>query len=91
MQLRFTTNDANPQSIVEAGLDAFSITMVDCCTTADGDIDNNGAVDGEDLRLYVEAAMGAPSMAALCHGDFNGDGILAADDVPPLVAACLAP
>lgn len=30
MQLRFTANDGNTQSIVEAGLDAFRVTYIDC-------------------------------------------------------------
>ena len=30
MRMRFTANDGNPQSIVEAGLDGFSVSSVDC-------------------------------------------------------------
>lgn len=29
-QMRFTVNDGNPQSIIEAGLDAFSVSQIDC-------------------------------------------------------------
>jgi hypothetical protein len=32
MRLRYTVNDDNPQSIVEAGLDAFSVSSVSCPT-----------------------------------------------------------
>ncbi len=30
MQIRFTANDADPQSIVEAGVDAFKVTQIQC-------------------------------------------------------------
>lgn len=30
MQIRFTANDADPQSIVEAGIDAFKVTQIQC-------------------------------------------------------------
>ncbi|MEE2941699.1 MAG: hypothetical protein VX460_15030, partial [Planctomycetota bacterium] len=30
MRMRFTANDGNPQSIVEAGIDGFSVSSVDC-------------------------------------------------------------
>jgi hypothetical protein len=33
MQIRFTANDGSPQSIVEAGIDAFEVTQIQCFET----------------------------------------------------------
>jgi hypothetical protein len=43
MKVRFTANDADPQSIVEAGIDGFNVTYYECvdpwvCGDVDGDL-----------------------------------------------------
>lgn len=92
--LRFTVNDANPQTVVEAALDGFRITSLVCepaCAGPTGDLDDNGLADGRDVSAFVHAALGTPTAAQICSGDFTGDGALDSDDTPGLVAALLSP
>ncbi|MFQ5429641.1 MAG: S8 family serine peptidase [Phycisphaerae bacterium] len=64
MMLRFTANDANPQSINESGLDAFRVSGFTCdftpapCPTVPGDMDGNSIVDGRDVQGFVGAMLG---------------------------------
>lgn len=90
MRVRFTANDGDPQSIVEAGLDAFSVVTLVCSSAADGDMDADDDTDGLDIRLFVDAILGNPSPSDVIHGDFTGDSELDADDVPGMVSALLA-
>ncbi|MBU8932995.1 MAG: M28 family peptidase [candidate division Zixibacteria bacterium] len=46
MQIRFTVNDADPQSIVEAGIDGFSAVTYAC--EDNPDLDGDGVVNEED-------------------------------------------
>ncbi len=61
-QLRFTANDASPQSVVEAGLDAVEIVRIGCstvpCGNALGDINGDGEIDGADVSGFVEGVIG---------------------------------
>lgn len=93
MVIRFTVNDGTPQSIVEAGLDAFAIIGIDCdlpCVGADGDINGSGDVNGEDIAFFVGAILGVPTANETCHGDFDGSGDLNMADIPGLVSALLS-
>jgi len=77
MQFRFTANDDDPQSIVEAGLDGFHLYGYDCqLPWICGDIDGSGAQpDIADLVYMVDYMFvqgpEPPNMAAT---DVNGDG-----------------
>lgn len=90
MRLRFTANDANPQSIVEGGLDAFETLKLSCCPGPDGDLDGSGRADGLDLQPFIDALLGTPGARELCHADFSGDGALDPADIPGMVAAVLS-
>jgi len=74
MYLRFTVNDSNPQTIVEAGLDAFAIEVIDCDPPDDiiGDITGDGLVNVQDL-LALLAAWGACDGACppACDADLD--------------------
>jgi hypothetical protein len=92
MLLRFTVNDGEPQSIVESGIDAFSITKPICCPgPPDGDMNGDQVTDCDDLPLFVEAILTAPDQYAICHGDFSENNSLGAEDIPGMVAALLEP
>jgi hypothetical protein len=80
MQMRFTANDADPQSIVEGGVDAFLISAIDCGTECPADFDGDGDVDVADL-LFLLSAWGTPG------GDVDGDGDTDAADLLALLAA----
>ena len=56
--MRFTANDADPQSINESGLDAFVITCSTClqtCPNSLGDMNGDGLHDGLDTTGFVDA------------------------------------
>ncbi len=92
MRLRFTVNDGEPQSIVESGLDAFSITKPICCPgPPDGDMNGDLFADGDDLHLFVEALLTTPDQSAVCHADFSENDSLGLEDIPGMVAALLEP
>lgn len=61
MKLRFTANDADPQSIVEAGVDGLMIDRLACglapCPTFPGDMNGNGTINGMDIQGYVDALL----------------------------------
>ena len=88
MRLRWTANDADPQSIAEAGLDALSITQISCEPRfGPGDLNCDGAVDGADIDPFF-LALGDPAGYALqfpnCDlmlGDMNGDGAVNGADI----------
>ncbi len=82
MQTRFTANDADQQSIVEAGIDGFRISSLVCeivgCVRdpawqCDGDVDGDGQVNPVDSGL-VQAAFGSEGEQDLCNYDVDCDG-----------------
>jgi hypothetical protein len=87
MQMRFTANDANPQSIVEAGVDAFRISRITCedpgCCgkytggyTGNTDCDVEGRRNLTDITKLVDRVYIIPEVPLCCeeNGDVNGDG-----------------
>ncbi|MCH8807363.1 MAG: hypothetical protein IH986_14945, partial [Planctomycetes bacterium] len=95
MRMRYTANDSDPQSIVEAGLDAFRIT-VDICDPPfpPGDLNCDGALNGGDIDPFF-LALGDPAAYALAFpncdaalADMNGDGRVNGGDIDPFFA-CL--
>ena len=93
MVMRFTVNDDDPQSIVEAGLDAFNVSSLICvpCPPADGDMNGLDGTNGVDIQLFINAMLGAPTPDDICSADFSGNGTLGAEDVNGMVQALLSP
>jgi murein tripeptide amidase MpaA len=58
MRVRFTANDADTQSIVESGVDGFSVVRVECMSVF-GDGDGDGDVDLADYAFLAEC-LGGP-------------------------------
>jgi len=81
VQFRFVASDYDPQSLVEAAVDLFSIREIVCGSPILGDINGDGRVDGADLGLLL-AAWGGSGPA-----DLNGDGIVDGADLGLLLAA----
>ena len=52
VEFRFTANDSDPQSIVEAGVDAFKVEGVICNAACYADCDGNGSLDFFDFLCY---------------------------------------
>ena len=72
MRFRFIANDGNPQSIVEAGVDAFKVEGVICNAACYADCDGNGSLDFFDF-LCFQNEFGAGSAYADCDGSGSLD------------------
>ena len=71
--LRFTAADGNPESIVEAGLDAFTITEF-LCEAIPGDLDGDGVVGIIDfLELLASWGPCPQPCPPTCPADLDGD------------------
>ncbi len=88
MVVRFTANDGNPQSIVEAGIDGFHLTLFECdyepflC----GDADDSGGVDIDDVVYLINYIFGGgPAPDPLEVGDVDCSGEVDIDDVVYLI------
>ena len=77
-RVRFVCGDLGAGSVIEAAVDAVSITKPDCGDECVGDLDGSGDVGADDL-LTVIGGWGTPS------GDVNGDGTTNADDLLLLI------
>lgn len=62
-----------------------------CPGPADGDMDGNAIIDGNDIQSFVNLILGTPTQSQLCHGDFDADHTLDVDDINGFVAALIVP
>jgi len=76
IRVQFVATDADPQSIVEAGIDNFQLEIIVCGVACLGDINNDGVVDVTDL-LAIIADWGTPGPLT----DLDGDGVVAVGDL----------
>lgn len=93
MVIRFTANDGGASSIVEAAVDAFTVSDLACaapCPGADGDLNLDNVIDGLDIESFVNAAIGVPTQDEICRGDFDGNAALGAGDLPDFITALLS-
>ena len=79
VRVRFSISDTPDNSITEAGVDDFSMTVTTCVNPCTGDFDGDGVVNGGDLGVLL-ASWGSSS------GDLNGDGIVNGADLGALLA-----
>jgi hypothetical protein len=78
MRVRFTVSDlGNTQSVVESGIDGFSVEYVECApeTPCMGDIDGDQVVNVEDLLVAIG------NFGNSGDGDVNNDGTVTTDDI----------
>lgn len=73
VRIRFATADEPNDSVLEAGVDAVSVTSFTCESTAPclGDCDDSGTVDFNDLTEML-FAFGDPAGIEACDADGNG-------------------
>ena len=85
-QVRFTAGDTGEPSVVEAGVDGFSISSVSCEDDNGGgggngpDINGDGVVDGEDLSIIL-GFWGPCNDPSDCPADVDGDGVVNGSDL----------
>ncbi len=77
MRLRVTSDDSDPQSIVEAGFDGVAIVVSQCPINCVGDVTGDDGVGLDDL-LAVLANWGTDGSIG---GDTNDDGNVGLDDL----------
>ncbi|MBU0616325.1 MAG: hypothetical protein KKI02_01270 [Planctomycetes bacterium] len=87
MKVRFTANDADPQSVVEAGVDAFLVTGRVCGPPpfCFGDLDGDSDIDLADLAQLL-SNYGMTSGARYVDGDLDLDGDVDLSDLAALLA-----
>jgi len=92
MMVRFTANDGDPQSIVEAAVDGFEVVVKSCTDLLCGDVDNDGEgpliTDLTYLVAYLFSGGPAPEVpsAANIDGIVGPAGPIDVSDVTYLVA-----
>jgi hypothetical protein len=76
-KVRFTANDGDLQSIVEAGVDAFLVTTLDCTPEGNPDHDLDGDVDLYDFHwfqaCFSDEGVTYPGGLGCERFDFDGD------------------
>ena len=89
MALRFRAIDADPQSIVEAGVDALRISTFTCggAPPCLGDLDGDFDIDLTDLALLLSDF----DCSGGCVGDVDGDGDTDLTDLAVLLSVFEAP
>ena len=76
IRVAFIAEDADPPSIVEAGIDNFQLEVITCGGLCIGDLNNDGSVTVTDL-LTIIGAWGSDDSSA----DLDGNGIVAVGDL----------
>lgn len=83
VQLRFVASDFNPQALIEAAIDGFTVNASGCDTApCPADVNGSGTVDLDDLDLVLTNFGSTTS-----EGDTNGDGTVNLDDLDAVLTA----
>jgi hypothetical protein len=82
VRVRFEGSDLSGGSVVEAGIDAFSVSAFDCESECVGDLNGDGQTGQEDLGILL-ADWGCTGD---CVGDLDGDGTTGQADLGILLA-----
>ncbi len=98
MKLRFTVRDASPDSVVEAAIDAFKVTVRGCFPRfALGDLNCDGEVNALDIEGFILALFDPaqyPIQYPDCDinlADINGDGTIDALDIEEFINLLFGP
>ena len=84
--VRFSATDNPNDSVTEAGIDAFELTVVACdAAPCPGDLNGDGDRDLADLSVLL-SNFGAPSGASDDDGDMDGDGDVDLADLSQFLA-----
>ncbi len=87
MVIRFTANDGDPQSIVEAGIDGFKVGYVECIDPyICGDINNDEVINIFDITFLISYLyQGGPPPEYENSADINHDGNVNIFDITGLI------
>jgi hypothetical protein len=82
VSVRVIATDNPNNSVTEAGLDEFSITVTECVSApaCPADINGDGAIDAADLATLL-SSWGSPK------NDLDGDGVVAASDLATMLSS----
>lgn len=94
VQIRFVASDYGESSVVEAAVDDFLLTILECESTPEcpGDLDGDGFRNATDFTLFANAygsQIGEPNYNP--EADFNGDGFVNLTDFTEFAAVYLVP
>jgi choice-of-anchor B domain-containing protein len=79
MKVRYTATDADPQSVVESGIDGFEVSELLC--SIPGDLDGDATVGITDFLLLLAAwGPGPGACPPSCAADFDGDCTVGVND-----------
>jgi hypothetical protein len=81
-RIRFIAEDNGDGSIVEAGIDAVNLEIVNCDPGCPADLNGDGALDFFDVSAFLSLYNGMDPAA-----DFNGDGMFNFFDVSAFLNA----
>ncbi|MFQ5807637.1 MAG: M28 family peptidase [Phycisphaerae bacterium] len=85
VRVRFEASDLNAGSVVEAGIDTFRVSTLQCVPECYGDLDGDNDIDLTDLAQLL-ANYGTTSGASYEDGDLDGDGDVDLTDLAALLA-----
>ena len=81
VRVRFTAEDANAGSVIEAAIDGLSIEVVSCDDAfSPGDINRDGLIDGQDLSIVL-GFWGPCEDPSDCVADLTLDGVVDGQDL----------
>jgi len=90
VRLRFNVKDNPNDSVTEGGLDAFSITSIECIPYGSGDFDVDGDIDMSDFAAF-QACFGLPSAGGCEPADMTGDELVDLTDFAAFSAVLSGP
>lgn len=85
IRLRFIASDLEDGSIIEAAVDDFRVSLIQCDEDVFGDLDGDGVVSTADLLILL-AQWGSCGDCNDCTADLNGDCTVSTSDLLLLLA-----
>ncbi len=68
------------------------VTAIPCSNPRNGDLDGDGAANGDDVqRFAAAAAVNSTAVSDVCAADFSGNAMIDAEDAPGMVERMLSP
>ena len=91
VRVRFEVSDLGGGSVVEAGVDAFLVSQLECVSYGNGDFDVDGDVDLVDFAAFQGCFNSTPMGAGCEPGDMTGDETIDLVDFAAFLAVMFGP